>query len=125
MLPHVFHDDVMSARWEKVLMKRTKLRRRLHHDGATLWDTRPAGSKPFFNTTPDWIEVPQEVLQRSGGSKKRRILRRFLHLCPLSGQMVKTYEIEGGLFCFESPRHGWLWTPVLKPMNPVVSHVEE
>lgn len=105
-------------------MKRKKPRR-LRNDGTTLWDTRPAGSKPFFNTTPDWIEVPQEVLQRSGGSKKRRVIRRFLHPCPLSGQRVKTYEVDGGLFCFESPKHGWLWSPVLTPENPVLIHGDE
>lgn len=75
---------------------------------------------PLAHGVPDWMRVPPEVLERSGGANKRRIIRRFLHPCPLSGQMVKTYEVEGGLFCFESPRHGWLWTPVLKPVNPAV-----
>ncbi len=99
------------------MKKRKKARRHLRHDGTTLWDTRPAGSTPLFDM-PDWIEAPPEVLRLTGGPRKRRILRRFQHPCPVSGKSVKTYEVEGGLFCFESPGHGWLWTNRLTLTEP-------
>jgi len=66
------------------------------------------------------MEVPPPVLARSSGPRKRRILRQFIHPCPLTGNLVPTRAIEGGLYCWESPGKGWLWSNTLELQDPVV-----
>lgn len=84
---------------------------RLRQEGETLWQDREAGeSSVFGNLVPDWMTVPKEVLAYSPGAAKRRIVRQFTHPCPLTGEPVKARELEGGIFCFESPSKGWLFT---------------
>ena len=61
------------------------------------------------------MTVPKEVLAYSPGAAKRRIVRQFTHPCPLTGDPVKARELEGGIFCFESPGKGWLFTMRLDP----------
>jgi hypothetical protein len=85
-------------------------------EGETLWQDRLAGEPPAFgDIVPDWMTVPKEIIQLSPGTAKRRILRQFRHSCPLSGKLVTTRELEGGVYCFESPGHGWLFAMRLDP----------
>jgi hypothetical protein len=95
-------------------------KREISYDGQTLWDHRAAGAPRLYSRKPDWIMAPPEIIQRAGGPKKRRVLRQFTAKCPLSGKPVRTLEVQGGLYCFESPGHGWLWSNTLELENPEV-----
>jgi hypothetical protein len=89
---------------------------RLRQEGETLWHDRQAGeASAFGNQVPDWMTVPKEVLAYSPGDAKRRIVRQFTHPCPLTGNPVKARELAGGIYCFESPGKGWLFTMRLDP----------
>jgi hypothetical protein len=84
---------------------------RLRQDGETLWQDRtPGEASVFSNLVPDWMLLPKEVLAVSPGPAKRRIVRQFTHPCPKSGKPVQTRELDGGIFCFESPGEGWVFT---------------
>lgn len=89
---------------------------RLRQEGETLWHDRQAGEPSAFGTlVPDWMTVPREVLVYSPGAAKRRIVRQFTHPCPLTGMSVTARELDGGIYCFESPGKGWLFTMRLDP----------
>lgn len=95
-------------------------KRKISYDGKTLWDHREAGSPRMYSGKPDWIVAPPEIIERVGGPKKRRVIKQFTSQCPLSGKQVRTLQVEGGLFCFESPGHGWIWSNKLELKDPQV-----
>jgi hypothetical protein len=101
--------------------KDRRQRRRLYTDGKIAWDYRAAGSTPAFARQPDWMEVPVELI--GSGGRKRRILRQYESPCPVTGQKVTTRELEGGLWCWESPTQGWLFSnrPDLQGVRPTPS----
>ncbi len=86
---------------------------RLQQEGEVLWQDRTPGRVPIF-AVPDWMLLPKEVLAVSHGPTKRRIIRQFTHPCPKSGKPVQTRELDGGIYCFESPGEGWVFTSRLE-----------
>lgn len=82
---------------------------RLRQEGDVLWQDRTPGEAPVF-LVPDWMLLPKEVLAVSPGPTKRRIIRQFTHPCPKSGKPVQARELDGGIYCLESPGEGWVFT---------------
>jgi hypothetical protein len=68
-----------------------RLNRPIWHEGETLWTERKAKEEGLWSK-PDWMMVPQEVMDYDQGPEKRRVLRQYLSPCPVTGKLVTTRD---------------------------------
>lgn len=88
----------------------------ISHEAGITWHHRAAGTPSAFGArkVPDWMEIPPMLLDISPGELKRRVVRQFVHPSPSTGNPVTARELEGGIYCFETPGFGWQFTVSLE-----------
>jgi hypothetical protein len=97
----------------------------LRLEGESLVDKRAPGEPSLLpGGKAQWMHLPAEVLSKVGPPAKRYIIREYQSACPRTGKMVRTVELEGGLWCWETPGVGFTLANCPDP-DPRVTEVQQ